>query len=59
MYKCNLCGAIFETPKNYCEDLTPGGSFEGGSFNYRFCGCPECSCNDYDELIEMGEEDEI
>lgn len=43
MYKCSECGEIFEEPKSYSEDRTPGGSFEGGSFIVHFLGCPECS----------------
>jgi hypothetical protein len=42
MYKCLDCGAVFEEPKEYAEDRTPGGSFEGGSFIEHFTGCPYC-----------------
>lgn len=52
MYKCKLCGEVFDTPKNYSEDLTPGGAFEGNNFIYEFSGCPECSCNDYEEITD-------
>lgn len=43
MYKCKDCGLIFDEPKEYSEDYTPGGAFEGGSFINRFSGCPNCS----------------
>ena len=43
MYKCLDCGHIFEEPKQYSEDRTPGGAFEGGSFIEYYTGCPVCS----------------
>lgn len=43
MYKCLDCGAVFENPKEYAEDRTPGGANEGGSFIERYKGCPQCS----------------
>lgn len=43
MFKCEDCGYIFDEPKKYSEDRTPGGSFEGGSFIEYFTGCPLCS----------------
>lgn len=43
MYKCYDCGYVFDKPKNYAEDRTPGGVFEGGSFVEHYTGCPECS----------------
>lgn len=43
MYKCLDCGLVFEEPKKYSEDCTPGGAFEGGSFIQYFCGCPWCA----------------
>ena len=58
MYKCNLCSATFEKPKNYSEDLTPGEAFEGDSFIYSFCGCPVCSCTDYEKIDEIIEDEE-
>lgn len=42
MYKCCDCGLVFDNPKTYSEDRTPGGAFEGGSFNYSWEGCPSC-----------------
>ena len=43
MYKCLDCGHVFEEPKQYSEDRTPGGAFEGGSFIEHYTGCPLCS----------------
>ncbi len=43
MYKCLDCGHVFEEPKQYSEDRTPGGAFEGGSFIEHYTGCPVCS----------------
>lgn len=43
MYKCFDCGLVFEEPKRYSEDRTPGGVFEGGSFIEHYDGCPNCS----------------
>ncbi len=43
MYKCCDCGCVFEEPKHYSEDRTPGGAFEGGSFIEHYEGCPYCS----------------
>lgn len=43
MYKCLGCGHIFEEPKQYSEDRTPGGACEGGSFIEHYTGCPVCS----------------
>ena len=51
MYKCSDCGLIFDEPKKYSEDRTPGGSFEGGSFIEHFLGCPFCS-GAFDEVEE-------
>lgn len=42
MYKCFDCGCVFEQPKVYTEDCTPGGVSEGGSFIQKFEECPEC-----------------
>lgn len=57
MYKCVDCGLVFDEPKLFSEDRTPGGAFEGGSFIERWYGCPNCSCN-YEKFIEEEEEDE-
>lgn len=43
MYKCLDCGHVFEEPKQYSEDRTPGGACEGGSFIEHYTGCPLCS----------------
>ena len=51
MFKCRDCGYIFEEPKHYSEDRTPGGVFEGGSFIEHYTGCPLCA-GAYDEAIE-------
>ena len=51
MYKCCDCGLVFDTPKHYSEDRTPGGAFEGGSFIYHYDGCPSCG-GAYEEAIE-------
>ena len=51
MYKCCDCGLVFDTPKHYSEDRTPGGAFEGGSFIYHYDGCPSCG-GSYDEAME-------
>lgn len=51
MYKCFDCGALFEEPKEYSEDRTPGGVCEGGSFIEHYSGCPYCS-GAYDEAVE-------
>ena len=42
MYKCFDCGCVFEQPKVYIEDCTPGGVSEGGSFLQKYDCCPEC-----------------
>ena len=51
MYRCRDCGFLFEEPKKYSEDRTPGGVFEGGSFIEEYMGCPRCS-ESYDEVFE-------
>ena len=51
MYKCFECGSVFEEPKKYSEDLTPGGTFEGGNFIKYYTACPQCG-GDYDNAIE-------
>lgn len=51
MNKCKDCGLIFDEPKEYSEDRTPGGAFEGGSFIEYFTGCPYCS-GAYEEAKE-------
>ena len=58
MYKCLDCGCIFEEPKKYSEDRTPGGVFEGGSFIEYWQGCPDCAgaYEEYDEEEEYEEE---
>lgn len=43
MYKCLDCGHVFEEPKQYREDRTPGGTCEGGSFIEHYTGCLLCS----------------
>ena len=51
MYYCKECDYVFEEPKKYAEDRTPGGAFEGGSFIEYFEGCPICGGGfvEYDE----------
>lgn len=51
MYYCKECDYVFEEPKKYAEDRTPGGAFEGDSFIEYFEGCPICSGGfvEYDE----------
>lgn len=58
MYKCTNedCGCVFEEPKTYCEDRTPGGACEGGSFIEYYLGCPVCSCG-FEEIEEELEEE--
>lgn len=41
-YICLECGKVFEDPKLYKEDLTPGGAFEGGAFMHEYYACPFC-----------------
>lgn len=43
MYECLDCGHIFDEPKQYSEDMTPSGAFEGESFIGHYNGCPLCS----------------
>lgn len=54
MKKCLECGFTFEEAKECQEDLTPGGSFEGGSFIRKFKGCPICE-GAYEEIKEEEE----
>lgn len=54
MKRCLECGFLFEEPKEYDEDLTPGGAFEGGSFIRKFKGCPICE-GSYEEIKEEEE----
>ncbi len=51
MYKCLDCGYVFEEPRTYTEDRTPGGVFEGGNFIELYEGCPKCS-GGYEEVVE-------
>ena len=51
MYKCQDCLEIFDEPKKYCDDCTPGGVFEGGSFMNYYSACPYCAGN-YEEADE-------
>jgi rubredoxin len=61
MYKCLDCGHIFDEPKQYSEDRTPGGAFDGGSFIEHYTGCPFCGgsfttamkCQGCDEYISI------
>lgn len=57
MYRCEDCGYVFEEPKLYSEDRTPGGAFEGGSFIERWVGCPFCS-GEFEEFEEEEEDEE-
>lgn len=41
MYICDECHNVFEQPKDYVENLTPGGGCES-RFNYHYTGCPYC-----------------
>lgn len=41
-YICLECKKVFDEPKMYKEDLTPGGAFEGGSFIHEYYACPFC-----------------
>lgn len=56
MYRCERCNKLFDEPKIYTEDLTPGGAFEGGSFNKKYYGCPSCEA-DYEEVFYNYETD--
>lgn len=51
MYICCDCGHVFEEPKHYSEDRTPGGAFEGGSFIEHYDGCPLCA-GAFEEAVE-------
>ena len=53
MYYCKECDYVFEEPKKYTEDRTPGGAFEGGSFIEYFEGCPICG----GAFVEYNEEE--
>ena len=55
MYKCDECGYVFDEPKTYSEDLTPGLAFEGGSFIKEYEGCPLCE-GQFHEIVEEEEE---
>ena len=55
--KCNDCGRIFTEPAVEIEDMTPGGSFEGGTFYMKNLVCPYCG-GDYEEVEEIEEEEE-
>lgn len=57
MYKCFDCGCIFEQPKTYVEDCTPGGVSEGGSFLQKYDCCPECegAFGSVEECVICGE----
>ena len=57
MYKCNECDHVFDEPKKYVEDRTPGEVFEGGAFIYSYEGCPLCGGN-YDEYNDYNDEEE-
>ena len=39
-YICLECKKIFEEPKTYVEDLTPGYNSEGGWFRHEYYACP-------------------
>lgn len=54
MYRCLDCNYEFDEPKEYKEDLTPGGANEGGSFICKYNGCPRCS-GAYEEIEEEEE----
>ena len=54
MFKCRDCGYIFDEPKKYSEDRTPGGVHEGGSFIEHFTGCPLCA-GAYEDTIYCDE----
>lgn len=54
MFKCLECGALFVEPKQYSEDLTPGGAFEGGSFIRSYNACPNCG-GEYEEVKQCDE----
>ena len=49
MYKCSECGLVFDTPKAYREDRTPGGASET-TFTEVLFACPSCGGN-YDEAM--------
>lgn len=57
MYKCFDCGCVFEQPKTYVEDCTPGGVSEGGSFLQKYDCCPECegAFGSVEECVACGE----
>ena len=42
MVICDDCELVFDEPKEFVEDRTPGGVSEGGSFLYHYIGCPNC-----------------
>ena len=55
--KCKDCGRIFTEPAVEIEDMTPGGSFEGGTFCMKNLVCPYCG-GDYEEVEETEEAEE-
>ena len=57
MYKCEDCGHIFDEPKAYSEDCTPGYVCEGGSFIKHYMACPICG-GAYEEYDEEEKEEE-
>lgn len=52
MYKCLDCGHVFEEPRICYEDLSPGHSSEGSSFELKYYGCPVCKGDDFKEMLE-------
>ena len=62
-YICLECKKIFEEPKTYVEDLTPGYNSEGGWFRHEYYACPYCEgayrnavkCDICDEYVNSEE----
>lgn len=50
MYKCEKCGASFETPDYYCDDPSPTGvALPSGCYTYDIC--PNCGSEDIDKAV--------
>jgi hypothetical protein len=45
MYICKDCGLVFNQPKTFVEDTTPGGGPSEQGFSHEYKACPACEGN--------------
>lgn len=50
MYRCANCGEQFDEPKIKTHHYS-GYNLPDGGYNEQYFSCPQCKCNEYEEIV--------